>query len=63
MKSADIFAAGYAVPLYDIRHNTRLWRYRDEEYTLPSGAVPLCDLPGLGFHVAKIEDVRSAHEG
>jgi len=57
LRSSEIFDLGYAIPGYDIRENVRHWRYRDEEYTLPAGAVPLHDI-GVGFKVAKIEDVR-----
>jgi hypothetical protein len=62
MTSAEIFAAGYAVPLYNISERTRHWRYESEEFTLPAGAVVLRSIPGVGFKVGRIEDVRKAVE-
>ena len=61
LRSSEIFSLGYAVPLYDIVKEVRHWLYRDEQYTLPSGAVPLVDIPGVRFSVARIDDVRRAH--
>ena len=61
MKSAEIFAAGYAVPMYDISHEVRLWRFRDEQFELSANAVPLLTVEGIPFQVAKIDAVRAAN--
>ena len=34
-KSADVFAAGYALPWYSVERTTRSWRYRDDIFTTP----------------------------
>jgi hypothetical protein len=33
--SAELFAAGYAVPSYDIDTNTTHWRYKGEAFVSP----------------------------
>ena len=69
MKAAEIFAQGYAVQCYDIRNNVRQWRYGGEGHSearlieLPADAVPLHDLDGIKFQVAKWDDVRKAANG
>lgn len=63
MNSAEIYDLGYAIPCYDINTNQRVWRYRSEPtLRIPSYAVPLVDLPGLGFKVARWDDVKRAHQ-
>ena len=62
MTSDEIYDAGYAIPMYDIVQSIRHWRFREEEWSLPWNAVPLREIPGVGFYVAKIEDVRAAAE-
>ena len=57
--SEAIYAAGYAVPSYDILAYRRFWRYRDEEFNLPANAVYLYDI-GIGFDVGRIDDIRTA---
>ena len=37
-KSAEVFAAGYALPWYSVEHKTRAWRYRDDIFTTPVDA-------------------------
>ncbi len=61
MKSEDIYALGYAYPMYDISTDKQHFRFRTEEFTLKRGVVPMHDI-GLGFKVAKIEDIRRAVE-
>ncbi len=55
--SEAIYAAGYAVPSYDVLAYRRFWRYRDEEFNLPANAVYLYDI-GIGFDVGRIEEIR-----
>lgn len=61
MKSEDIYALGYAYPMYDIILDKQHFRFHEEVFTLKRGEVPMYDI-GLGFKVAKIEDVRRAVE-
>ena len=58
LTTEEIYAKGYAIPLYDISTTCRRWRFREEEHELPLDAVPLFELPGVDFQVARIEDVR-----
>jgi hypothetical protein len=37
-KSAEVFAAGYALPWYSVEHKTRAWRYKDHIFTTPVDA-------------------------
>ena len=60
MKADEIYAAGYAIPQYNLMGAYRYWRFRNEDFTLTAGAVPLHNLPDLPVPVAKIEDVRAA---
>jgi hypothetical protein len=34
-KSAEVFAAGYALPWYTVEHKTRAWRYKDHIFKTP----------------------------
>jgi hypothetical protein len=34
-KSADVFAAGYALPWYSVERAIRGWRYKDHIFTTP----------------------------
>ena len=34
-KSADVFAAGYALPWYSVERTTRAWRHKDDIFTTP----------------------------
>jgi hypothetical protein len=34
-KSADVFAAGYALPWYSVERTTRAWRHKDHIFTTP----------------------------
>lgn len=52
---------GYAYSMYDISTDRQHFRFHEEEFTLKRGAVPMHEI-GLGFKVAKIEDVRRAVE-
>lgn len=56
MTSAEIYAAGYAIPVYNINSNLQNWRFHDEQFkTFP---MPMIDIE-LVFKVARIEDVRA----
>jgi hypothetical protein len=33
--SAEVFAAGYALPWYTVEHKTRAWRYKDYIFKTP----------------------------
>ncbi len=61
MTSKEIFDKGYAIPSFSMENDLVRWRYRDEEFVLPLLAVQTEQLGGVGFSVAKIEDVRAAH--
>ena len=61
LTSEQIYAAGYALPCYDILAAKRHWRYREEEFTTEWNAVPLREIDGVPFSVGRIEDVRRAH--
>jgi hypothetical protein len=37
-KSAEVFAAGYALPWYSVERTTRAWRYRDDIFATPVDA-------------------------
>jgi hypothetical protein len=37
-KSADAYAAGYALPWYSVERTTRAWRYKDNIFTTPVDA-------------------------
>lgn len=64
MTSKEVHAAGYAIPAYNINNDVRSWRIGDERVIdLPAGAVPLREIDGFKFKVAKIEDVLAAHAG
>lgn len=34
-KSADVYAAGYALPWYSVERDIRAWRYKDDIFTTP----------------------------
>jgi phage-related protein len=40
--AADVYAAGYAVPLYDINKNQTRWRYRGQSF-VTQGPPLLCE--------------------
>ena len=49
-KSADVFAAGYALPWYSVEPATRAWRYKDNIFTTPTDVpVERVILGGGGF--------------
>lgn len=61
MTTAEIYAKGYAIPLYCISTHERIWRVPHAQsltITLPAYAVPLHDLPGCKYSVAKWADVQ-----
>ena len=68
VKSSEIYDAGYAIAVYDIRHNTRTFRYRDQELTIseapkvkgPIRWFTLTEYKGWSS-VANWEDVKRAH--
>jgi hypothetical protein len=37
-KSAEVFAAGYALPWYSVERTTRSWRFKDHIFTTPVDA-------------------------
>ena len=37
-KSADAYAAGYALPYYCVERTTRAWRHKDHIFTTPVDA-------------------------
>ena len=59
MTSAELFAAGYALPGLGMFHH--YWLFKGETIKLPHGAVPMVSLPDVAFRVARIEDVRKAN--
>jgi hypothetical protein len=58
LKISEIHALGYAVPFYNINNDKRSWSVGGERViTLPADAVPVYELDGLQYKVAKIKDV------
>lgn len=55
MTTDQIYAAGYAVPVFCMYG--RYWRHRERWRPLPSGAVPEHTLEGVPFPVARAADV------
>ena len=60
MRSADVFAQGYAIAMYDIAADEVIWRYNDEVFTLPCAALYPEDIPNTNFKGAQIERLRDA---
>ena len=49
-KSADVFAAGYALPWYSVERTTRAWRHKNHIFTTPTDVpVERVILRGGGF--------------
>lgn len=61
MNNERVFQSGYAL-LKAEDAATRTWLFRDEEITLPAGAVAEIDHRGLKRKIAHIEGVRTAQE-
>jgi hypothetical protein len=61
MSNERIYRSGYAHLLSGDETN-RVWKYRDEEITLPAGAVAEIEHRGLKMKLAHIEGVRTAQE-
>lgn len=59
MESERIFRNGYALMIYNPASDERTWKYRDEEITLPAGAVQEFQHKTLKVTLAKIEDVHA----
>lgn len=60
MTSKEIYDAGYAVPLYDIAVGVQHFQFREERFmNIPVGAIPMHDVPGVNFKLARIEDLRN----
>lgn len=57
----EMFSAGYAIPIFSREKELRRWRFRDEEFTLPFGAVPVFEY--RGWWAAGIDAVRTANSG
>ena len=56
--SAEMFDAGYAIPLYGINGSLRVWRFRDEEYETDACSCQTT-MNHDGIPLARIEDVRA----
>ena len=59
-RSEDIYAAGYAVPLYDSLEGKTRWRYRDQSF-VTDGPPLLCEqisFRGAQLSVKKIEALK-----
>jgi hypothetical protein len=62
-RSEDIYAAGYAVPLYDNIENKTRWRYRDQSF-VTDGPPLLCEqisFRGVALSVQKVKELK--HDG
>jgi hypothetical protein len=62
LTSKEIYEGGYAIALYDIATDRKTWRFKEEEWSLPSNAVQLHNIPGMAVPVALVADVRAAAE-
>jgi hypothetical protein len=58
-KSAEVFAAGYALPWYSVEHKTRAWRYKDHIFTTPVDAfVERINLNGDELDALRMESYK-----
>ena len=60
-RAADVYDAGYAVPLYDSAENKTRWRYRDQSF-VTDGPPVLCEqvsLRGAPLSVQKVDKLCS----
>lgn len=57
-RAEEIYSMGFAVPLYGISHETRVFRSGDEVFTVPFDEVSVFQF--LGWPVADLEEVRDA---
>jgi len=56
--SAEMFDAGYALPVFSIMRDSLSWKYREEEFrTFPSCPTVQNHEPNL--RLARIEDVKA----
>ena len=61
MKTAEIYDAGYAIPVLPNSDRLAFWAFRDEVLATLADSVKFCDTPpGCNFTVARIEDIRKA---
>lgn len=54
--SADIYAAGYAIPLYTTSTETEIYRHADREFVVPAGSVKR--MAYEGWPVALVTEVE-----
>jgi hypothetical protein len=58
-KSADAYAAGYALPWYSVERAIRGWRYRDDIFTTPVDAsVERINLNGDELDALRMESYK-----
>lgn len=61
LRPDEMFSSGYAIPVFTREKGIRCWRFRDEEFTLSSGAVPAIE--HCGWWAAAIDGVRAVIDG
>ena len=66
--SSEVFDAGYAISVYDLREGSRTFKFRDEELTVPEfpkvgGPIPWYHLTDFGgwTNVARWTEVKRAY--
>jgi hypothetical protein len=59
-KSADVFAAGYALPWYSVERTTRAWRHKDHIFTTPVD-VPVERVNLAGQVLAALQMDKNEH--
>lgn len=59
MRAAELFDAGYTDVCYDIAKAVQHFRFRDESWTFPYGAIPLTMIDDHPVFVAKVDQVRA----
>ncbi len=59
MSPTQVYEAGYALEVFDIRLDRTTYAYFDERIDLPRGVVNPVPLEGCVYTVYRIEDVRA----
>lgn len=64
MKSSELYDLGYCIPQFQINRDIQSFMYKNECFDVKAGSVVMYHLPEISvlFKLAKIDDVRKAHE-
>ena len=57
MSKDEVFARGYAVPVFDPGKDFRRWAYYDKEFRTPAQVIKIEEYGG--WYVATVDDVRN----